>query len=240
MQTFDELIAALRVEIGLAPDDESQDAWLTARANSALAALRRYCRRWLWPASQFRDAFMRTDVYACNRCGGAVLTLAEIPIARLLSIVLDGTPQPVEEFEVLKTGRLFRKSGANLVPVIAFGAAQVDYVGGFDELPGDLYEVIAGVVKQAWSATDAARASASAGAMANVDKLTIFDVGSVEFGSADGAFYEGSVKPGAGGANPILGPWTAQLDYYRDYSRGIGLPVGRESQYVGAPPAPPP
>lgn len=233
MKTIAELVEALRQEIGLAPDDDSQDEWLTARANSALAAMRRYCRRWLWPASHFRDAFRNDERYLCFRCGGQVAVLAEIPVQEIISVVSDGAPQPADEFEAASTGRLFRKQGTNLVPVISFAQLLVDYVAGEEDLPSDLYEAIAGMVKRAWASTEQGRGDA----LSNVDKLTVFDVGSVEFGSVGGGFYEAEAKVPAGGAwNPILGPWAALLDPYRDYSRGIGLPAMRESKFIGAPP----
>jgi len=232
MKTMTELVEALRQEIGVS--DDTQDEWLLARAESALAAMRRYCRRWLWPASQFRDAFIYDFAQQCNRCIGRAATLAEIPVVEILSVVADGTPLPADEFEALTTGRLFRKlDTAGLMPVIAGAQLLVDYVAGYEDLPADLYEVIAGVVKKAWGSTEAGAGDA----LGNVEKLTVFDVGSVELSGA-GAFYESSVKAPAAG--PILGPWGAQLDSYRDLSRGAGLPAGRDSRYVGAAPTPPP
>jgi hypothetical protein len=234
MKTIDELVAALRVEIGLAPDDDTQDAWLNARVESVLAAMRNYTRRWLWPASQFRDAFMSAyrDPY-CWR-GAQVVQLAEIPVQEILSVVSDGAPQPADEYEWLSTGRLFRvdASGGILPVVVNFRQLLVDYVAGYVDLPADLYEVIAATVTKAWSTTDA---GASSDALAgNIEKLTVFDVGSVELANT-GGFYESNVKTADGG--PILGPWAAQLDAYRDRGRGIGLPEGRDSTYVGAAPA---
>lgn len=231
--TMEELVEALRLEIGLAPDDTTQDEWLTARANAALAAMRRYCRRWLWPASQFRDAFLNDERYLCFRCGGQVAVLAEIPVVEIISVVSDGAPQPAAEFQAASTGRLLRKQGTNLVPVVSFAQLLVDYVGGYVDLPPDIYEAIAGVVKRAWASTEAG----SAEAIGRADKLTVFDVGSVEFSGGGGAFYEGEAKVPTGVSwNPILGPWTGLLESYRDYSRGIGLPVSRESSYIGAAP----
>jgi hypothetical protein len=230
MQSIEELVTALRVELGLQPDDDSQDDWITARTNAALASIRRYCRRWLWPASQFRDSFVMTDRWACDRCGGAVMSLAEIPVQQLLSIVDNGAPQDVTEFEVLPSGRLFRRNGSNLVPTIAFGTDVVDYVAGYVDLPDDLFEAISGMVQKAWSQSPQGMNDA----LRNADKVTIFDVGSVELTGSGGVFYEGSVK---GWTNPVFGPWVAVLEPYRDYSRGVGLPVSRESIFVGAAPA---
>lgn len=227
IQKIDDLVAALRVELGLAANDASQDPWIEARANAALEAMRRWCRRYLWPASKFRDAFLMGDLFACNRCGGGVVTLGEIPVQSLESILVDQTPQAIADFLVLPTGRLYRKNGTQLAPMIAFGQVVIDYTAGYTDLPADLYEVVAGVVEKAWSATEQGRADA----LQNVDKLTVFDVGSVEFSGAGDAFYESNIKGAA--PNPILGPWSAQLDSYRDYGRGIGLPVSRETSRVG-------
>lgn len=231
IKTVDDLVAALRVELDLQPEDASQDAWIEARANAAIASIRRYCRRWLWPASQFRDSFV-SDVYDCLRCSGAIVTLAEIPFQTLLSYVDNGTPQAIDEFEVMPTGRLFRKvPGFNLTPVVVLGNDVIDYVAGYVDLPDDLFQAISGMVQKAWSSTP----QGATDVLRNADKVTIFDVGTVELPGGSGVFYEGNVK---GWTNPIFGPWVAVLEPYRDYSRGVGLPVSRESQYVGDAPAP--
>lgn len=237
MKTIDELVAALRVEIGLAPDDETQDAWLNARVASVLAAMRNYTRRWLWPASQFRDAFMHPQCYPYAHMGyahrGDAAVLAEIPVQEILAVVKDGAPDDATKYETLSTGRLFVNDGTNLFPVvISFAQLLVDYIGGYVDLPADLYEVITATVKKAWSTTEAGASNDALGG--NIEKLTVFDVGSVELANT-GGFYESNVKTADGG--PILGPWAAQLDSYRDHGRGIGLPTGRDSAYVGAAPA---
>jgi hypothetical protein len=244
MKTLDDLLAALRVEIGLAPDDTTQDAWLSARAGAVLAAMRNYTRRWLWPASQFRDAFQNMaargyppmpppNYYSYSQAD--VVVLAEIPVQEILSVMDGATPQDASEYEWLTTGRLFKNDGTNIAPVVVQSQQLlVDYVAGYQDLPADLYEVIAGTVKKAWAATDAGAASEALGG-GNISKLTVFDVGSVELASP-GGFYEADVKD-AGAGGPILGPWAAQLDYYRDYGRGIGLPARRDSTYVGDAPA---
>jgi len=231
METIAELVEALRTEIGLAPDDASQDAWLEARVNGILAAARRFARRHLWPVASFRDVFANEQPCCCP-CGMPAAILAETPVQELTAITIDGAPADVADFEVSKSGRLYRiNAGGVPVPVFAFLTLSTEYTAGFVNLPADIFEAIAAIIRQAWGASSAGQA-AGADPLLGVSRVTVFDVASVEYSDAGGAYYESSV-PKSG--NAILGPWTSVFYPYRDYARGIGLPRQRESELLADP-----
>lgn len=227
-----ELVEALRVEIGLAPDDESQDAWLEARLNGILAAIRRYCRRHLWPVASFRDVFMGEE-RCCYPITRPVAVLAETPVSEIDAITIDGAAADPADFEVSASGRLYRVVNGVPVPAFAFRNMVVDYDAGYVELPGDIYEAITGMIDQAWASSGLATTGVDP--LLGAKKVSIVDVGSVEYESPNATYYESGVKASG---HAILGPWTSVLAGYRDYVRGIGLPLERESTLIADPATP--
>lgn len=97
-------IDAVRAQLGLGPEDTSQDAVLARMINSASDVIRTYCDR------DFARA-QRTD--RLEGPGGPVLLLPLYPVLQVESVTADGTPVPVEEYDVdAQAGRLIRRRGS--------------------------------------------------------------------------------------------------------------------------------
>ncbi len=97
-------IDAVRAQLGLDPEDTSQDAILARMINGASDAIRTYCDR------DFARA-QRTDRLEGPK--GPVLLLPLYPILRVESVTADGTLVPFEEYDVdAQSGRLIRRCGS--------------------------------------------------------------------------------------------------------------------------------
>lgn len=97
-------IDVVREQLGLDPEDTSQDALLARMINGASDAIRTYCDR------DFARA-QRAD--RLEGSGRPVLLLPLYPVIRVESVTAGGIPVSPEEYDVdASAGRLIRRSGS--------------------------------------------------------------------------------------------------------------------------------
>ena len=97
-------IDTVRAQLGLGPEDMSQDAMLARMINGASDAIRTYCDR---------DFARAQRIDRLEGSGGRVLLLPLYPVLQVESVTADGTPVPVEEYDVdAQGGRLIRRGGS--------------------------------------------------------------------------------------------------------------------------------
>lgn len=97
-------IDTVRAQLGLGPEDMSQDAILVRMINGASDAIRTYCDR---------DFARAQRIDRLEGPGGRVLLLPLYPVLQVERVTADGTPVPVEEYDVdAQAGRLIRRCGS--------------------------------------------------------------------------------------------------------------------------------
>lgn len=206
-----ELLAQVKASLGIPPEDTTQDAAISAAGDAALAAMRRATGRVLYPVHVVREHFALTHAYPYE--GDPVLWLCQLPVVAIDVVTEGGAPADPTRFRAMPTGRLLR-DGA---PVRGAGGVVVEYRAGYAELPADLYAALVDLCGKA--------ASAPAGSSPGVvRKISIVDVGSVDYADAGGE-----------GADPILGDWTSTVEAYASPAAALGgHPLG-ETEIVGLP-----
>lgn len=181
--TFD--LASARARAGLQPNDTSKDAMLSASLGAALGLAERYCDR----------KFMRqSELAELVHFVGNEAQVDRYPIVAVSSVQSDG--KAITAFQVNKSaGRiLFSSSVAALL-------LEVDYEGGYQDLPGDLEYALWLIFDGVWASMSGAAGSTSA-----ISRITVPDVGSISFDAAASANGIGAVVSEAA---------EAVLDLYR-------------------------
>ena len=217
--TPEQIIERLRVLFGIAPDDDTHDAELLALFDTALAAARTYTHRWLYPVARFQEIFQA--IVSCDRCAThCAAVVSEVPVVEVEAAKRDGTDIDPLTIVILAAGAVYEKSGLLLFPIAPFSTLDLTYRAGFEELPADLAEALCQVAAAAGGASiTAAGGTPSAAA---VKKKTVFDVGTIEYETAQGSFFSGGIKVEPFAANAIVGPWATVLDSYVDRGKTLG------------------
>lgn len=114
-------IDVVREQLGLDPEDTSQDALLARMINGASDAIRTYCDRDFARARR-RDRF--------EGSGGPVLLLPLYPVVSVESVSVNGEVVPSDDYDVdAATGRIIRRAG--LWPLGSGLVVEVVYEGGY-------------------------------------------------------------------------------------------------------------
>lgn len=185
------LLAKLKIALGIPAGDTSKDAAITVKADSVLAMLRTRTGATLYPLRRFRDTF-HGERWTPPSCAEG-LTPKHQPVAEVEAIEINGAPvADLDDFPLTTDGRI----SVYKAPGALHSTVAVTYQAGFAELPDDLFEILAQILAQWLAAIEAGSAS-----FMSPKKISLVDVGSIEFGGAD-TFTD------------ILGPWGATLDAY--------------------------
>ena len=114
-------IDVVREQLGLDPEDTSQDALLARMINGASDAIRTYCDR-DFARDRRRDRF--------EGPGGPVLLLPLYPVVSVESVSVNGEVVSSDDYDVdAETGRLIRRAG--MWPLASGLAVEVVYEGGY-------------------------------------------------------------------------------------------------------------
>lgn len=116
-------------ELGIAPEDTSQDARISRYLAQASSQIHRYCDR-IFPMQVYRNVFHR-DWWRTNLCGP--LIAAAWPIVEVIGVSADGSV--VDEYLVQADAGLVYRSGYS-----GFTAADtvLDYRAGYAQIPADI------------------------------------------------------------------------------------------------------
>lgn len=188
MKTLAELLEAVSADLGATPADEP---FLASRIAAVIARMRSITHRWLWPLAEFEDEWA-----AQPRSSRA--TPRQWPVVKVMSAQIGGSEIDLAASPILPYGG----AGAFLVG-LPRGEVSVIYQAGCVDLPPELYELVLSAVRGAWRSR----------AEPEIKKLSVVDVGTVEYGSAAG-WYGGDVV----GVDPLLGPLASLLEPYIDAS----------------------
>jgi hypothetical protein len=194
----------------LAITDDTRDALIKTCLNTALAMAENYCAR----AFLFRRETAR---YVRNDYG--TLLVRRYPIETVFAVRL---PPDSREIDVAtidvkhESGMVYLGCGSGW-GLAQRGTVELDYSGGYRELPADLEDALWRVFDQVWATTPggglpAGSTTAEAGAVRSfsIDGMSIGYDTSAQTGSGDTA---GAASPNAWGAIPA---WAiATLDFYR-------------------------
>ncbi len=208
-----ELLAKVKIALGIPESDTSRDDTIKLRGDGVLALMRSKTGAPLYPLRRFRDTFHGTRWTPPSCAEG--LTPKHQPVSEVESIKVNGsTLDNPEDFPVTTDGRIsfFR------MPAAIYSEVEIEYQAGFAELPDDLFEILAQIL-----ADYLASIADGTSSFQSPKKITLVDVGSIEYGGAD-TFTD------------ILGPFGATLDAYSNLS-GVGGPLIVESVDLG--PVPP-
>jgi len=212
-----DLLAELKAYLGIPAGDTSGDAWLTAQAEVVLDAMRGLTGRWLYPPAPAADAFaLPTDPchpIHCGACACPPVQLAQIPVQELTAIEGGDTARDLAAYEVDSGGVLRTAADHRPVPV-PWAAMRVAYVAGWAELPATLKAALFDLVGGAWTASGRGVAPGGGGPPPGVTKVSVIDVGSIEYADATGA---GGAPP-----DPILGRYSGLVARYTDLAASIG------------------
>ena len=214
----DDLLARTKQLLGIT--DDTHDAEVEALIAVALAAARTYTHRWLFPPSYFHETWYQA-AGCCTLCGQcAPILVAEIPPVVVQEVKRDGQVLDPTTVIITPAGKLCEKQGDLVFPIAPFRALELTYSAGYVELPADLGEAVCQVAAAAGTTSTTAAGAPEDVVGDPITKMTIFDVGSVEY-LKSGAFYSSLVKSAE---NAILGPWASVLDGYVDYGKALGGP----------------
>jgi hypothetical protein len=175
------LLEDLRIRVGVAADNTSKDAFITASKDAAFSLMGNYCDRiFLYQADS-------TEVFTHSR--GDTLSLKRYPIETVTSII-DESGNQITDFHVDADTGLIRFDSA-----WAFHQVTVTSTGGFDEdvLPSDLLMAF-------YSTFDVLYASAigtSQVSSTEISSITIADVGTIRYNTEtpESAYGVGSFLP---------------------------------------------
>lgn len=226
-----DLLDDLKAWLGIAPGDTTQDAWLTAECEVVLAAMRSATGRWLYPPANCDDGFV-VPVDPCNpchpRCGCGTcppVKVRQVPATELRGLRQDGADLAIAGYLLEQDGTLRTADTLAPVPVPGRGWLTVAYVAGYAELPAELKSALFNLVGGAWNASG--RGQAAGVVPTGVAKMSIIDVGSIEYADPSGFAADGQPM------NPILGRYAPLLAPYVDLAGQLGGHPCRDSRVTG-------
>lgn len=229
---------ALKDDLGIPAGDTSQDAWLQRRIDGVWAAFESYTgRRLCVPPAQFMDDWGSVALTRPHRNvppplaypASASVFLRYYPVVSVDAIVQsEAAGVSANVVFDAATGKLTSVDGPlwgqwhhDLGGMLLCNRARITYTAGWATTPPDLYEALLGALQQLW-AKRAAQVGMGGG-LAAARTVTAIDVGTVEFDTG-ALFLENAArqKSPAGTIDPLLGPWAATLDPYRDIRGWLG------------------
>lgn len=243
------LLEAIKDDLGIT--DTANDAWLQRRLDNIWSRIEHYTSRKLHsPPAPYIDDWARmvvtNPVVPLPPMWEPIRVspfLRYFPVTSIEAIELNGaSADPTKVVFSPRTGKLFSLSGDMLYAEDLSGQlygtrTRITYKTGWDEVPGDLYEVVLGCIQPLWNQRLAAQ-SAGVGGLTNVSSINVNDVGSVELGGRTFADIAASSAAGGGGKlDPMLGPWIGYLDLYVDHRSLLGDALNPVTEPVA--PAPP-
>ncbi len=151
--TFD-LTTLLRVKAALDINDATmqQDQWLRTAITSCSLAVARECNR-VFPVQSYRETFYGGTCYAGYYGVGydKALQLAQWPIVEITSLAQDSAALTANTDFIVDaaSGQLIRLTGG--VP-LWWSAANitVEYDAGYATIPGDLQDIVHGLIQGQW------------------------------------------------------------------------------------------
>jgi hypothetical protein len=230
------LLDNIKDDLGIT--DTASDAWLQRRLDGIWSRIEHYTSRVLAsPPAAFIDDWSRMVIndpqqplppplYFAPR---ATVFLRYFPVASIEAVELDGqTGVPGDVRFDPRTGKLFNLDGSSFAQDLSsrlfMAQTRITYKAGWDEVPGDLYEIVLGAMQTLWEGRGGS--AGGGGLTGTVSEISVIDVGSVQM-SAGNAFVNATMK-GVGTTDPLLGPYLNMLDLYVDHRSLIGhalLPV---------------
>ncbi|MBP0634907.1 hypothetical protein [Cupriavidus sp. AcVe19-6a] len=205
--------------LGITNPSQAQLDWMTSKELALIAIAERYCMRSLLPG-RWREsrADGRWPIVVQNPPIRALVSLTDVDAADLPGV-------PVSEFDgVIRPTE----------PILGewwFANVEVVYDGGFDPMPADLVDAFTDALIGQWNEQPASQAEGAGGAMnlSAAKKISVVDVGAVDFG---GASLDGTSFGGGSGAMPeqlrAFGRGAAAIDSYRLRDRLFGGAVVAE------------
>jgi hypothetical protein len=237
-----DLTAELKEDLGITAADTTQDEWIERRVAGIWSRLEHATNRRLCiPPAKFMDDFTAiagVDVWwvsppAIASMPRTTVFLRQFPVVSIEALEVgteDRDPTGVR-FNP-RTGRLLTLNDpVNIAIDVSremLGTTKITYLAGWDEIPGDLYEIVLGAIQVQWAGR-AGASGASGGLVGTVSEINVIDVGSIQMGAGN-AFVQDAGKAGYV-RDPLLGPYASMLDAYIDHRSGIGnqwMPVTTE------------
>lgn len=238
-----DILDEIKEDLGITDDDS--DAWLERRIAGIWSRMEHYTSRALCsPPQGFVDdwgliSFNGTQLPAPPATWlppRASVFLRYFPVASIDAVNWDtGTGDASAVRFDARTGKLFgfdQVWAEDLGPFLFNARMRVTYKAGWDEVPGDLYEIVLGAMQTLWAGRGGA--AGSGGLSGTIESINVVDVGTVQL-SQGNAFVQ-SANKGAGAADPLLGPYVSLLDLYVDHRNLLGW----QGQPTTTPVEPPP
>jgi hypothetical protein len=169
---------------------------------AATAAIREYCRQWLYPV--VTDAVQTFDVLIPRYN----LLLAQLPVVEVSSVVEDGELLTVDDdYTLTQDGQLLREGGRW---ALGAGSVVVTYSYGYATLP----EIICDVATRSASRIfQAGLRAAAMGGVAGINAMTLGDYSVTYGGESSGGVSEGVL--GVSAARALLLSEKDLLNRYR-------------------------
>jgi hypothetical protein len=231
-------LATLKEDLNIPASDTSQDAWLQRHINNIWARMEKFCdRRLCAPPATFIDDWGELTINGTHWNVPPPLAypqrttvfLRHIPVQTITAIELNGdavaTLAPKWD---IHSGKLFSVRGDSVLAedlsgVLLGARAKITYTAGWAEVPPDLYAVVEGAMQVLWNGRQGQTAGGLGGG--SISEVNVMDVGSVQF-AATNPFVESASRTRASpmvGADPLLGPWAANLTDYIDWRSSLGV-----------------
>jgi len=232
--TFD--LDTIKDDLGIPVSDTTLDAWLTRRCEAIWSAFRKYTGQWLSPKATFIDDWRnaRDARYAVSYPPGDPrnsVYLTQLPVVAITKCELPNGFE-LDVTRVIydpRTGEL--KNGD--ISAVSLIDAMVTYEAGNDAIPSDLYDAMIGILTQMYGARQ--QVQSGIGGM-GIDTINVQDVGLIKVRSSSFGFDD-KVNSTAT-MDPLLGPYTATLEGYKDWRNKLGLAGLPIHSVVEPPPAP--
>lgn len=213
------------------------DDWLIRRIGGVWARFETYTSRYLAvpPATFMDDWGALSSIMATASQPPAIdfppvgsPFLRATPVRSIIGVVRNGTPanDPTTVVYESGSGKLFSLGDGQLAHDVSrelrAGSVRITYTAGWDTIPADLYEALLGCLSVLWAQRTGQSAGIPGGG--SISSIDVTDLGAMTFGGS--TFVEAALKRGGGGvADPLLGPWTTNLDYYYDARVNMGSPL---------------
>jgi hypothetical protein len=164
----------VKEELGIPPEDTSQDARLTRYIAQVSAQIHTYTQR-IFPLQTYRNEFYRE----WSDPDGSPLVVSAWPIVEIVSLTEDGVPvvAPDDYIWKDKAGLVYRRTGAGFCPWAA-ATTVLDFSAGYAVIPADLEAAALSWLSVRWGG------GAGAARDPTIRGETIPDLITVTYGSA--------------------------------------------------------
>jgi len=226
-------IEAIKDDIGMTvPADEP---WLNRRLEGLWASIRKYTARYLCPVGTFVDDWTNTheERLAFSHppiSVGNSIFLTQFPVLSILKceIVTTSTMTEIDPATILFDPRTGQLKGTQIggTPMSMLNS-KITYQAGLSDVPLDIYEAMIGILSKLYASRQ------QAGGMVNgmqTNYARIDDVGIMKFIDPDYGFDAKIAS-----LDPIMGPYIAILDGYKDWRNKIGIAGASQFSIVDVP-----